>query len=111
MQRNAVESILIYITRKKKTLAGIYGHDNNINNESVTNFPETNNENDDVRLNEKANLQLLVIGSSIMKYIDASKIEKRPSTKARTICMPGAKNEDVSKKLEELSKTTKLKNL
>ena len=46
-----------------------------------------------------------------MKYSDGSKIEKRPSTKARTICMPGAKTEDVSKKLEELSKTHKIKKL
>ena len=101
--------INLYNEEEKDKLAGIYGHNNNINNESVTNFPITNNENDDVWLNEKENLQLLVIGSSIMKYIDASKIEKRLSTKARMICIPSAKTEDASKKLEELSKTHNIK--
>ena len=53
--------------------------------------------------NEKESLELLVIGSSITKYIDAGKIERRSPENAVTECMSGAKVEDVHRKINEYS--------
>ena len=52
---------------------------------------------------EKESLELLVIGSSITKYIDAGKIERRSPENAITECMSGAKVEDVNCKIKEYS--------
>ena len=42
-------------------------------------------------INSKQALELLVIGSSIAKFIDSARIEKRMSDATKTVCLPGAK--------------------
>ena len=52
---------------------------------------------------DKEPLELLVIGSSITKFIDARKIEKKADKEAMTICMRGAKVEHVHTKISEVN--------
>ena len=69
------------------------------------------NDGDNIHNTDKVELELLVIGSSIMRDIDATKIEKRSPTKARTICIPGAKIETIMMKITELNETHNIKQI
>ena len=57
----------------------------------------------DLGLKEKPDLKLLVIGSSIIRGIDAEKIEKYST--AITECMPGAKIEHLMGKINSFKNT------
>ena len=61
--------------------------------------------------NNKEVLELLVIGSSIMKFVDAKRIEKRDPEKTKTICIPGAKTEDVVDELKKLKDQFNIKKM
>ena len=80
---------------------GLVGDDTDNINRSATSDPDI----------EKTELDLLVIGSSIMRDVDASRIESRSTTKALTICMPGARIEDVRKKITNLHHNHVIKNI
>ena len=56
-------------------------------------------------------LQLLVTGSSIVKFIDAKQIEKRNPDSSRTVCMPGGKIPDILKRLTELKEQYEIKKM
>ena len=57
---------------------------------------------DESATTKKSILDLLVIGSSIVKYIDAKKIEKNNPETSETVCIPGGKIPDILKKLDEM---------
>ena len=80
---------------------GLVGDDTADINRSATPDPDS----------EKTELDLLVIGSSIMRDVDASRIESRSTTKALTICMPGARINDVRKKITNLHHDHVIKNI
>ena len=50
----------------------------------------------------KPTLDLLIIGSSIVKFIDAKKIEKHNPESSQTVCIPGGKIPDILKQLDEM---------
>ena len=52
---------------------------------------------------QKHTIDLLVIGSSIVKYIDAKKIERRNPETSQTICIPGGKCHDILRKLKAMT--------
>ena len=56
---------------------------------------------------EKSTIELLIIGDSITKFIDASKIERKSPTLAQTVCMPGGKVSDILRKIKQLEKSMK----
>ena len=59
--------------------------------------------------NSKRHLQLLVIGSSIIKHIQANRIEQ--NSPALTICMPGAKIEHLPRKIFDIKRNHFIKNV
>ena len=40
-------------------------------------------------------IELLIIGDIIVKFNDATRIERRSSTQAKTVCIPGGKISDI----------------
>ena len=62
-------------------------------------------------LNSTQPLELLVIGSSIVKFIDAARIEKRKPDSTKTVCLPGAKINDILSGIKSLSKTYSIKKM
>ena len=63
------------------------------------------------QLNEKVNIELLIIGSSMVKFIDAKKIEKRSPDNSQTVCIPGGTIPVIMKKLREMKRTHNIKKM
>lgn len=59
----------------------------------------------------KAIIDLLVIGSSIVRYIDANKIERRNPKTSQTVCIPGGKTEDIIRVLREINDNYNIKKM
>ena len=79
-------------------------------NESPVN--ESHNQQDERHESSaKSTLDLLIIGSSIMRYIDAKKIEKRNPETSRTVCIPGGKIRDIIDNLQEIKKNHTIKKI
>ena len=73
--------------------------------------PNTLNSTQPNTLNSTQPLELLVIGSSIVKFIDAARIEKRQPDSTKTVCLPGAKINDILSEIKSLSKTYSIKKM
>ena len=58
----------------------------------------------------KKTIKLLIIGSSIVKYIDAKKIERNNPNQSQTTCIRGGKIPDILKELRELQENHNIKN-
>ena len=74
----------------------------NLDNDHTISPNNTNSLINETFTSEKETLELLVIGSSIVKYIAAKKIEKRLPNNTLTECLPGAKVDDVMRRINEL---------
>lgn len=59
----------------------------------------------------KTSRELVIIGSSIVKYINAAKIEKKKPDESETICIPGGKTPHVLEKVQNLKNTHDVKNM
>ena len=62
-------------------------------------------------INSKQALELLVIGSSIVKFIDSARIEKRMPDATKTVCLAGAKISHILSEITSLSKTYNIKKM
>ena len=62
-------------------------------------------------ITKRGTRELVIIGSSIVKFVDAKKIERRKAEETETICIPGGKTSHVLQKVKTLKDTHDIKKM